>query len=112
MALSMGAIGAFIPVMPSTCFFILAAYFFGKSSQKLESWILNHPKFGPTVTAWRSHRSMTRTAKLAAYTGMLIGQSMLLVSWPDHWIVVIGTVIIGASVTYIWTRPLYDQQSC
>lgn len=107
-AVGLGVLGAFVPVMPSTCFFILAAYFFSRSSKRLEDWVLNHPTFGPTVRAWRQHKAMSRPAKAAAFTGMTIGQAMLLVSWPGPMIVTLGTLIIVASAIYIWRRPTYD----
>jgi uncharacterized membrane protein YbaN (DUF454 family) len=34
-------------------FFRIIGLFFGKSSKRLENWILSHPRFGFTVMAWR-----------------------------------------------------------
>lgn len=110
-AVGLGILGAFLPVMPSTCFFILAAYFFSKSSKRMELWVLSHPKFGPTVLAWRSHRAMSRPAKVAAFLGMSIGSAMLFVSWPGDWIVIAGQIFIVGSAVYIWTRPTYRCES-
>jgi uncharacterized protein len=109
-SVGLGILGAFLPVMPSTCFFILGAYFFGKSSHRLECWILNHPTFGPTVRAWRTHKAMSRSAKVAAYIGMSIGQAMLLTAWPGFLWITIGSAIIVTSAVYIWTRPTYSSE--
>lgn len=101
----LGVLGAFLPVMPSTIFFILAAYFFSQSSERMEAWVLNHPRFGPPVRQWQETRSISRPAKIAALTGMSVSLVIMLVT---------GTPLIGLafaiptlifSAIYVWTRP-------
>ncbi|WP_036270515.1 YbaN family protein [Meiothermus rufus] len=62
----LGFIGTVVPGMPSTVFFILAAYFFSRSSQRFLNWILNLPKIGPIVRDYRSGLGMPRRAKILA----------------------------------------------
>ncbi len=63
---ALGFIGAAIPGMPSTVFFVLAAYFFSRSSQRFLNWVLNLPKIGPMVRDYRSGLGMPRKAKILA----------------------------------------------
>lgn len=49
---ALGYIGAFLPVMPSTIFFILALNSFRRCNPKLERWILNTPLIGPILREW------------------------------------------------------------
>lgn len=104
----LGILGAVLPVMPSTCFFILAAYFFGRSSPRIESWFLNHPKIGPAIQSWRCYRAMSSGAKMAALMGMTIGQVFLIVTWPSYWLVGVGTLFIIVSAWYVISRPNSD----
>ena len=60
----LGILGYILPVMPGTIFLILAAGCFARSSRRLEAWIENHPKYGPTVVAWRRHGAIPRKAKM------------------------------------------------
>lgn len=80
LALFAGAIGAVLPVMPTTVFMILAAACFARSSPRLEAWIIDHPRFGPAVQNWRSSQVVPRYAKLAAVLGISLGFSTTLVS--------------------------------
>ena len=63
---ALGIIGAFIPVMPTTVFLILAAGFFAKSNPRLERWILDHPRYGGPVRAWRRDKSISARHKAFA----------------------------------------------
>lgn len=103
----LGLLGAFLPVLPSTCFFILGAYCFGKSSPRLESWILKHPQFGPPVQAWRKHKAMSSSAKLAAYIGIFIGQISLFFSNLSFIFLMLGSLFLIGSAIFIYFRPTY-----
>ena len=43
----LGIAGIFLPVMPSTVFFLIALWAFSKSSRRLHEWLYTHPKYGP-----------------------------------------------------------------
>src|SRR3546814_5879575 len=59
-----GLIGIVVPLLPTTDFMLLALPCFARSSPKLEAWLLNHPRFGPGLRAWRSERAVPRNAKI------------------------------------------------
>ena len=56
----LGMIGAVLPLMPTTIFLILATGCFARSSPRLEAWLLNHPRFGPTLRDWRERGAILR----------------------------------------------------
>ena len=64
--LSVGAVNAFLPLLPTTVFWIVAAWAFGKSSPEVAHRLREHPRFGPGLTLWMDHRMISRRAKFAA----------------------------------------------
>lgn len=69
---AMGIIGIFVPIWPTTIFFILAAWCFAKSSDKFYNWLINHPRFGKFIRDYREHRGMPLKAKIIAVTMVIV----------------------------------------
>ncbi|MBW0169976.1 MAG: YbaN family protein [Hydrogenophaga sp.] len=75
-ALVLGVIGVVLPGLPTTPFVLLAAACYAKASPRLHGWLLNHRLFGPMVSDWEQHRSLTRRTKTIALTGMVVMVSL------------------------------------
>ena len=46
----LGMIGIVVPLLPTTPFLLLAAFFYGKSSRRLQQWLFNNRFFGQYLT--------------------------------------------------------------
>lgn len=104
--LALGVIGAILPVMPTTIFIILAAWFFARSSPRLEKRILMHPQFGPLVIKWRDHGAIPRRAKKFACGGMMIGYALFLWSAQPRLYLGAGVAFFMlACAAYVVSRP-------
>ena len=105
-AVSLGFIGVFLPVLPTTPFLLVAAWAFAHSSPRFRDWLLNHPIFGRMIRDWQQHGSIPLRAKLIAVT--MIGASLLwLLGWsglPVTVLVLVGACLLGAA-TFILSRP-------
>ncbi len=103
---AVGIVGAFLPLLPSTIFFILAAALFARSSPELEARIINHPVIGPPVIAWREHGAIPHKAKLLAFAGMFAGYILFVWSVsPGLWLAVFVALTMIACALYVGTRP-------
>lgn len=103
-SLGLAAIGAVLPVMPTTVFVILAAFCFARSSPALERRLLDDPRFGPHIVRWRERRAISRTGKRGALIALAVSAVIALLAAPMPWPLasLAALVVVGG---WIWTRP-------
>jgi uncharacterized membrane protein YbaN (DUF454 family) len=102
---ALGVIGAFLPVMPTTVFLIGALWAFSMSSKRLETWLLEHPRFGPRLVAWRAHRVIPVRAKLFAWGSMAVSLTIMIVSRVPLWAILATAALMLVGVIYIARCP-------
>lgn len=102
-ATGLGFVGAFLPILPTVPFLLLAAFCFARSNPAWEQRLLDHPHYGPSLRQWRERRAISRPAKLGALGAMTVGVGFtwLTVGWP--WVLISVMVLVFAG-SWIWTR--------
>ena len=100
---SIGAVGAVLPLLPTVPFLLLALFCFARGNPVWEQRLLDHPRYGPLLLDWRTRRAIPRRAKWAALIAMAISVVVtgLAAGWP--W-VLIPLAVMALSGTWIWTR--------
>jgi uncharacterized protein len=103
--LALGIVGAFLPVLPTTPFLLVAAWAGGKGWPRLETWLLAHRRWGLPIRRWRDHRAVPRGAKWAASASMLLSAVLLWLSHgPTALLLAVALVMAGVAV-WLWRRP-------
>ena len=67
-SLILGIIGAFLPVMPTAPFVILASLCFSKSSKRMHIWLTSIPLFGNAIIDWEKNKAINPKAKALGVT--------------------------------------------
>ncbi len=62
----LGTLGIVLPVLPTTPFILLAAYFFVRSSPRLHAWLMRHPRYGPMIRKFQKGQGLTLRVKLTS----------------------------------------------
>jgi uncharacterized protein len=105
-SLAIGALGVFLPVLPTTPFVIVAAFCFSRGSEAWHQWLLQNRMFGPGLRDWENYGVIRIRPKCMASV-------LIVISFTTIWFVVkaplwakIAMVSTGALVLlFIWSRP-------
>lgn len=60
----LGAVGAVLPMLPAFPFLLLAAFCFGRSSEKLNSWFIQTKLYKNNLESYVKGQGMTKRTKL------------------------------------------------
>ena len=110
LALALGVIGIFLPVLPTTPFVLLAAACFARGSQRFHRWLLGQRTFGPIVREWEQYRSIPYRTKLTAVVLMALtfGASIVFFVRPGWLQLVLALFGVGLAV-WLYRLPSRDR---
>ncbi len=66
----LGIAGAFLPLLPTTPFLLVALWAFTKSSPTAAAWLRDHPRLGPYIRDWQDGGIIPLRAKVLALVMM------------------------------------------
>ncbi|MBP3676842.1 MAG: YbaN family protein [Agathobacter sp.] len=74
--LVLGAIGSVVPMLPAFPFLLLAAFCFGKSSEKLHNWFVGTKLYKDNLESYVAGKGMTKKTKMRIMTTVTILMSI------------------------------------
>ncbi|MFN0251050.1 MAG: YbaN family protein [Kofleriaceae bacterium] len=101
----LGALGAVLPVLPTTPFLLISLWAFSQSSVRFERWLLEHKRFGPRLMAWRTHRVIPWPAKLAAWGSMIASLTIMAVLGRPWWQLGLAASVMAIGAGYVASKP-------
>lgn len=99
LSLSLGILGIFLPVLPTTPFLLLASVLFLKSSQSLYDWLMNHPKLGPYISNFLVHKAIPLRVKIVSVSMVWITLLYCALMVAEHWAFKLLFIVIAIAVT-------------
>lgn len=72
----LGAVGAILPVLPTTPFLLLASFFLARSSPRLNAALLNSRFLGPVLRDWQELHGIRTDVRIQALVTVVIVLSL------------------------------------
>ena len=109
-SLVLGVLGIFLPLLPTTPFLLLAAYCFGKSSDRVHSWLINNKWFGSYIKNYQAGRGIPAHSKITAILSMWLLLAASAIWVTELLIVRVVLFIIGTGVTiHLLRMPTFKE---
>ncbi len=103
LAILLGVIGIFLPLLPTTPFLLLAAACFARGSPRMHQALLRHRVFGRYLNDYEQGRGIPRRAKITALVMMWSSLAFAVWRFDLPWLRLL-LVAIGACVTLYLLR--------
>ena len=98
LAVALGALGIFLPLLPTTPFLLLAAYFYVRSSKRLYRWLINHKVFGIYIYSYITHKAIDIKTKVGMITLLWVSLGFSMWIMKTYWISGL-LILVGCGVT-------------
>ena len=109
-ALLLGLIGIFLPLLPTTPFVLLAAACYARGSRRFYDWLLAQRTFGPIVHEWQQHRSIPYRTKITAIVLMSLTLATSIVFFVKPvWLKAVLAVAGAGLAIWLYRVPSRDR---
>jgi uncharacterized membrane protein YbaN (DUF454 family) len=106
LCLAIGLIGIPLPLLPTTPFLLLAAFFYARGSQRFHDWLYQHRRLGPTVRDWNRYGIIRPRAKLAATLLLSASLTYAILAGDFGWELKAIAAAVGVCVlAFVLSRP-------
>ena len=99
LALCLGILGIFLPVLPTTPFLLLASALFLRSNRRLYNWLMEHPKLGPYIKNFLVHKSIPMRVKIGSISLIWLTLLNCAIFVAEHCAMRFMFIVIAAGVT-------------
>ena len=108
-----GAVGLAVPVLPTTPFLLLAAFFYARSSQRFHDALLSNRVVGSYIRNYVEGRGMTLRSKVATLGLLWLGISLTAAFATDSSVLrtALLTVAVGVTIHIVTLKTAASSDS-
>lgn len=99
LSLGLGILGIFLPVLPTTPLLLLAAALFLRGNKDLYDWLLDHPRLGPYIRNFMTHKAIPLKVKIVSVSMVWITLSYCAIFVAEHPVFRLFFVILASAIT-------------
>jgi len=105
-SLGLGAVGVFLPILPTTPFLLLSAACYYKGSERMHQWLLSNRLFGSYVRNYKEGKGISLTGKIWTLSLLWITICLSAFYMMNNYAVQIVLFAVAIAVTiHIMTLP-------
>lgn len=106
LSVTAGIIGIVVPLWPTTCFLLLAAWCYARSSPRAERWLLENRVFGRYLTAYRERGVISTRVRRGATIFLWSAIVVSAVLAAGHlWIVALLLLVAALVTAHLYSLP-------
>ena len=107
-SLGLGAVGVFLPILPTTPFLLLSAACYYKGSERMHRWLLSNKLFGSYIRNYKEGKGISQMGKIFTLFLLWITICYSALFIVNNYIVQIVLFAIAIAVTiHIMTLPTF-----
>lgn len=105
-ALALGVLGIFLPLLPTTPFVLLASWCFARSSRRFHHWLTSHATLGPIISRWESGQGITPQVRNRALGVMWLTMVASMIMIGQWWAVALLSSLgmVGSGCLIRWSK--------
>ncbi|MBT3274973.1 MAG: YbaN family protein [Spirochaetales bacterium] len=73
LSLSLGIVGIFLPLLPTTVFLLISAWCWARSSERFYKWLMNNRWLGSYIRNYSEGKGITARQKIFTFTLLWVG---------------------------------------
>jgi uncharacterized membrane protein YbaN (DUF454 family) len=100
LAVALGVIGIFLPILPTTPFLLLTAFWYARSSERFLNWLLTNRWFGAYIRDYRQGRGIPLREKIISLAALWLTIGSSAVFFVPMWWgrLLLALIAIGATI--------------
>jgi len=110
LAVTLGTIGVFVPLLPTTPFLLIASYCFVRSSKKLHNWLMNHRLFGKYLQNYIKYRAVTKLTKIISISTLWITIIISFVVIDNIYARIVLAIVLICVTTHLGMLKVMEKQ--
>jgi hypothetical protein len=104
-ALALGVVGIFVPLLPTTPFLLLASACFVRGSKRLHAWLLSHGRLGRYIRDFEAGRGIPLRAKVVALAMLWASIAYAVTRLEVAWAQGVALLVAAAVTVYLLRLP-------
>ena len=106
--LSLGIVGVFLPILPTTPFLLLSAWAWMKSSERFYTWLINNRILGSYIRNYKEKKGITLRHKIITLIALWvgIGYAAIFVSQKLWLTLLLFAIAVGVTIHLLLLKTL------